>query len=298
MSTLTQLTDRVISHLQGMTRDQDERTWITSAITDTDLAMTVQEPKLISQGLAEIGDELLWVSRTDNSSGAVTIAPFGRGYQSTTAASHAENTAVVNSPKFPRSSVKSAINETISGIYPDLYVVANHEFPYVAARSTYELPAAADQVIGVKWQTIGPTKRWAALTRWDWNPQADTDEFTTGKSIDLLQEPISGRTIRVTYIKPPSAFIDDDTEFASATGLSASAQDCVVYGTCFRLVGLLESSRLQLHSIEATIRSQQVPPGSTQSAARHFLQLYQLSLQSERERLLRANPTSTHFRYI
>jgi len=295
---LNQIADRVISNLQGMTRDQDERTWLTAPIDEMETSLIVQEPKLVSQGLAEIGDELVWISRVDNNSGAVTLAPFGRGYQSTTAVAHEANTAVVNTPKFPRRQVKDAINEAISGVYPDLYTVDNVEFPFIVARSTYELPAAADQVIGVKAKTIGPTKRWATLTRWDWNPQADPDEFPSGKSIDLFQEPVPGQAIRVTYIKPPNAFADDDTEFAAATGLSATAQDCIVYGACFRLVGLLESSRLQLHSIESQLRSQQVPPGSTQSAARHFLQLYQLALQSEQQRLNRINPTSTHFRYI
>lgn len=298
MSNLNEITDRVISNLQGLTRDQDERTWILGAIDDLTLTWTVQEPKLITQGLAEIGDELLWVYRVDNATGQVNIAPFGRGYQSTVATSYPELTAIVNSPKFPRAEVKRAIGEAISGIYPDLYVVATVEFPFVAARSTYELPADCDQVIGVKWQTIGPTRRWATLSRWDWNPQADPESFASGKSLDLFQEPTPGQTIRVTYIKPPSAFSDNTTEFAAATGLSASAQDVIIYGACFRLVGLLESSRLQLHSIESQLRAQQVPPGSTQGAARHFLQLYQMALQSEQQRLAKVNPTSTHFRYI
>lgn len=298
MSNLTQITDRIRSYMQGFSRDQEEQTWLTQPATTTDLTLRVNEPKLISQGLNEIGDELVWVARTDNITGEVTVAPFGRGYQSTTATAHDVNARVINNPKFPRSEIRQAVNDAIRGVYPDLYVVENNEFPAVAARSTYELPADVDLVYSVTYETIGPTKRWANLTRWRFNPTADPDRFPTGKSIDIYQEPIPGRTIRVIYGKPPNVFADNSTEFSAATGLSATSEDCIVYGACFRLVGMLENPRLQISTIESQLRGQLVQPGATQYAARHFMQLYQLALQSERERLFRANPTSTHFRYI
>jgi hypothetical protein len=298
MSTLSQMTDRVISYLQGFSRDQDEKTWILGDIADDDLTFRVNDPKFISAGMCEIGDELLWVARVDNSSGDVTVAPFGRGYQGTTAAAHSANDCIINSPKFPRRQVQQAINDTIRGVYPDLYVVGNHEFDYVAARTTFELPEDVDTVRHVTTQTIGPTKRWATLVRWRFNPQADPDSFDSGKSLDIYQEPIAGQAVRVTYTKPPSAFTDDDTEFATATGLAATSEDCIVYGACFRLVGLMEAPRLQINAIEQQLRSQQVPPGSSQHAARHFLQMYQLALMSERERLNRLNPSTSHLGYI
>ena len=298
MSNRTQLTDRVTAYLQGFSRDQEEKTWITAGIDADDLVFRVNDPKFISAGMCEIGDEMIWISRVDNSSGDVTVAPFGRGYQSTTAVAHDANACIVNNPKFPKSQIHQAINDAIRGVYPDLHVLANYEFPSVAARTTYELPAAVDLVHGVTYETIGPTRRWAPIRRWNYNPQADPETFASGKSIDLFESPEPGRTVRVTYLKPPTTIADAGTEFATATGLSATAEDCIVYGACFRLVGLLETPRLQINAIEQQLRSQMVQPGATQSAARHFLQLYQLALASERERLIRANPTSSHFRYI
>jgi hypothetical protein len=298
MSTLSQLTDRVISYLQGFSRDQEEKTWTVSAITDDALTFRVNDPKFISAGMCEIEDELLWVSRVDNSTGDVTIAPFGRGYQGTTAVAHGENSCILNSPKFPKRQIHQSINDAIRGVYPDLYVSTSVEFPAVAARTTYELPADTDLVHSVTTRTIGPSQRWATLQRWQYNPHADPESFDTGKSIDIYQEPIPGQTIRVMYMKPPSVFEDSATEFAAATGLAASSEDCIVYSACFRLAGLVEMPRLQISSIEQQLRATQVPPGASQHASRHFLQLYQISLQSERERLIRANPTSTHFRYI
>lgn len=295
---LTQITDRITSYMQGFSRDQEEKTWLTAAIDADDLTISVNEPKLISQGLTEIGDELVWVARVDNISGDATLAPWGRGYQSTTASAHDENACVINNPRFPKSGIAQAVNDAVRAVYPDLYVVDDYEFPAVAARTTYEVPADVDLVHSVTYETIGPTRRWANLSRWRFNPLADPDRFASGRSIDIFQEPIPGQTIRIIYGKPPSAFVDNTTEFAAATGLSATSEDCVVYGACFRLVGLLENPRLQISTIESQLRGQLVQPGATQAASRHFLQLYQLALQSERERLYRANPTSTHFRYI
>lgn len=298
MSTLNQLTERVTSYLQGFSRDQEEKTWLTTSVTDTGLTFRVNDPKMVSAGMCEIGDELIWVSRVDNTTSDVTVAPFGRGYQNTVAAAHDVSVAITNSPKYPRSQIHQAVNDAIRGVYPDLYVIANHEFPAVAARTTYELPAAVDLVHSVATETIGPSRRWANLQRWRYNPQADPDRFISGKSLDIYQEPIPGQTVRVTYLKPPTSFVSPAAEFAIATGLSATAEDCILYGACFRLVGLLETPRLQISAIEQQLRAQQVQPGSTQFASRHFLQLYQLALASERERLIRANPTSSHFRYI
>lgn len=298
MSNLRQIIDRITANLMGFSRDQDEQTYITTSIDADDLTFTVNEPKLAGQGIVEIDEELLWIQSTDNTSGLVTVAPFGRGYLSTTAASHTANTAVLNNPKFPKSQIHAAIDDATDSVYPDLYVLANYEFSYVAARNTYEVPAAVDQVHKITWESIGPSRTWRPINRWKFDPSANTTSFPSGKSIDLFQAPIPGRTVRVTYMKPPSKFTDYTTDFATATGLNSTAEDVIVYGACYRLVGFLESPRLQISSVESQLRSQLVPPGSTTNAARHFYQLYQLALQSERERLLRQDPTTAHFRYI
>jgi len=296
--TLEQLTDKVISLLAGFTRDQDEQTWLSSGVSESATTMTVEDPKLISRGLVEIGDELIWVARVDNNTGAVTIAPNGRGYHSTTPAAHEENAFVRNNPRYPRAEVKSAINDAVEGVYPDLWASGVTEFPAVAARLTYELPADVDHVRRVSWESIGPSRSWLPINRWRFDPDANPGRFPTGKSLTIMAEPIAGRTIRVNYAKVPSRFADDSTDFASATGLPSSAENCVVYGACFTLCGLVENPRLQLQNIESQMRSQLVQPGSSQGAARHFMQLYQLALQSEREKLLKADPTQAHFRYI
>lgn len=298
MSTLSQLVDRILATLQGFARDGEEVTYLTTETAVDDLTFTVNEPLLLSQGLAEIGEELLWIQRVDANSSTVTIAPFGRGYQGSTAAVHEVNSLVKNKPLFPRHNVVQAVNDAIGGVYPDLYVKASTEFPYVAARTTYELPATAEQVHSIRWEDIGPSRAWLPIQRYRFDPNADTTVFPSGRSLDLYQAPVPGRTIQVVYSKAASQFTASSQEFTTATGLPASCEPVIVYGACFRLVGFMESPRLQPNAIESQVRTTGLQPGSSRYAAQHFMQLYQLALMGERERLNRSDPTSAHFRYI
>lgn len=298
MSTAAQMTNRIVGALQGFTKDQDEQTYLTSSLDTSATSFTVSEPKLVSQGIVEVEQELMWVKAVDNTTSTVTLAPYGRGYMSTTAASHTANVAIVNNPKFPRSQIYLTLNDAIAGLYPDLYVTASTEFSAVAARNTYELPSDVAQVHRVTWEQIGPSLSWPSISRYRFDPRANTTRFPSGKSLDLYQFPIPGRTVRVTYTKAPSTFTDLATDFVAATGLPSSVEDTVIYGACWRLVGFLEPPRLQVQAQETVLRSSVVQPGASLSAARHFLQMYQISLQAERERLLRTDPTSMYFRYV
>lgn len=298
MSTFADLTDRVIEGLQTFTADQDEQTYITTPINASDLTFTVDEPRLISQGIVEIDDEQLWVKKVDNLTGVVTVSPFGRGYRSSSAASHAMNARIIDAPIMPRITVKNAIQRVIDTVYPDLYVIKTVRFKYVAARQTYELPENVDQVHSITWQTIGPSRMWLPITRWRFDPLADKNIFPTGKTIDLYQCPVPGQEMMIAYISPPDNLVNDSDDFASVTGLSITAEQAVIYGACGQLTSHIDSARLNLQSIEATLRSQQVPAGSAMNLSKYYFGLYDMFIQQERERLLRLYPTPSHFRYI
>lgn len=298
MSTFADLTDRVIESLQTFTADQDEQTWITVGIDADDLTFTVDEPRLISQGIVEIDDEQLWVKSVDNLTGIVTVSPFGRGYRSSVAATHASGSRIIDSPIMPRITVKNAIQRVIDTVYPDLYVITTTRFPYVAARQTYAMPATTDQIHSVTWQSIGPSRIWLPITRWQFDPLADVTTFPTGKTITIFQCPVPGREMSVSYIGPPDNLVNDSDDFATVTGLSITAEQAVIYGACGQLTSHIDSARLNLASVEATLRSQQVPAGSAMNLSKYYFGLYDMFIQQERERLLRLFPTPQHYRYM
>ncbi len=294
MSTFTQLTDQVLQNIQGDSLDQNEQTFLVNPVTSSDLTFTVDETNFISQGLCEIGDELLWVKQVNAQTSTITVSPFGRGYRSTTARSWTAGTAITNNPRYSRFRVKQTINTAVMNVYPDLYGIKTYEFPYVAARLAYGLPEELDQIHNMTWESIGPSKVWIPITEYFYDPSANTTSFPTGKSVTISNSIIPGRTVRVTYIQAPDPMVNDSDSFTTVTGLAVTAEESIVYGTCYRLLGFVEPPRLQTDSVESTQRSPLVPPGSAINAGQFFYNLYQISFQQERERLLRSNKTIMH----
>lgn len=294
MTTFAELTDEVLLNLMGDALDQNEQTYLTDSIDADDLTFIVDEPALISQGLIEIEDELLWVKTVNKSTGSVTLSTLGRGFRSTTAASHSAGATVTNNPRYSRFRVKQTINTAIRGVYPDLYVLANTNLSYVAARLAYEVPAAVEQVHKVSWQSIGPSRVWIDVDNYTFIPDADTTAFPSGKCLYLQNTIIPGRTVRLTYLKAPSVLANAADDFVTTTGLPLTAKEVVIYGACYRLLGFVEAPRLQTQSVEATQRSNLVPVGAGTNSGKFFYSLYQEALSQERERLLRINPMRVH----
>lgn len=295
MSTLKQLMDQIESNLQGYVQDQAEQTYVVGSMDADDLTFVVDEPALVSRGIIQVDDELMWVKSVDRSDSTVTVSPFGRGYLSSTAATHAEGARVTDNPLFPRNQVKIAINQVLDNLYPDLYVLATENITYVAARATYEMPADARNVTSVTWQVVGPTQYWEPIKRWDFNPRADTTEFPTGRSIDIWSPIVPGRTVKVDYISRPTD-LDLATDQFTGTGLETYVETTVVYGACYRMVGWLDAPRLQARAVETSQRSAYVEAGAAANTAKYFYALYQQSLEAARLRFLKENPTGLHFK--
>lgn len=300
--TFSDLVARVKQQLLGYSRDQASISYLVASMTAT--ATTFQiDPETVtslSRGLIEIDDELLLIKKYDRSSGIATVmggaGTAGRGVEGTVAASHPVDTLITNNPQYPRTRVKEAINDTILGVYPDLFVFAEYEFPYNSARFEYPIPADADGVHKVVVNTIGPSGVWFPLTSWRFNAVASTTAgqvkptpTPTGKSIQLMRDQIvPGRNVRVTYTKPPAALVAN-TDLFTATGFPDRYVDMIVYGACWRLLPALEAARLQQQAIEATERAPLVPAGAGSSVSKFFYGLYRQRLDEERDRLFQLN---------
>lgn len=294
MGTFAELVDEVLLNIQGDALDQNEQTFLTSSLNATDLTFVVDEPKLISQGLIEIDSELLWVKSVNQSTGTVTLSTLGRGFRSTTAVTHSAGATVTNNPRYSRFRVKQTLNTAIQAVYPDLYVTATTELTYVAARLAYEVPAAVDQIHKVSWQSIGPSQVWIDVNNYLYVPDANTTSFTTGKALYIQDTIIPGRTVRVTYLKAPTALVNNSDDFVTTTGLPITSKETILYGACYRLLGFVEAPRLQGSAVEVTQRSTMVPVGSGANSGKFFYSLYMEALQQERERLLRSNQMRVH----
>lgn len=296
MATLGELINEVKSSLQGYTMRQDRITYLTSTINSTATAIPVGSNTNLAKGVIEIDDELIWVDNFDKTNATMNAAPgFGRGYQSTTAASHNANAMVTLAPTFPRQSIKKAINDTINSLYPNLWGVASTTFTFNASQTTYALPADVESVLYVSWQTTGSSLEWLPVNRWRADSMANATSFPTGQTINLYENIQPGRTVQVYYTKEPTVFTDNSQDYVTQTGLPTSSTDVIVYGASYRLLSFLDPGRINLTSAESDAMDSKIPAGSPTNTARYVFALYQQRLNEEALKLKDKFPIRVHY---
>lgn len=289
--TFGDLIDAVLGNLNGWLADEDQVTSLNGAITDTATTLTVDDATQISAGPIEIDSELLWVTEVDRSTNSVTVAPWGRGYRDTDAAAHTDRAMVVNHPRFPRSTVAKAVQQTLFAVYPDLFQVkvddSNTANPATVA---YALPADCDQVLRVAWSVPGSSGELLPVRRWRFEPNSDT---ANGKAVNVYDPMVPGRTLRVTYTAKPT-MLEAESDLLSVSGLADSVQDVLIFGACYRLTPALDAARLQTTSVEQSNNSSNIQNGSVGGAAQFFLGLYEQALNREVLRLQKFYPIQSH----
>ena len=294
-STFANLVDEVLLNLNGYTMRQDRTTHLTADFDDSALVLNLGSVSNIGKGVVEIDDELIWLDSYDRVSNTATAAPYGRGYQGTTAASHTTNTKVTISPTFPKLSIKRAINDTIRAVFPQLYGIDRTTFSLTATQSTYSLPAGVDNVLGVSWDTPGPTGEWMPVKQWRHDKMANSTAYATGQTISVYDRITPGRTVQVTYSKEPSTLVNNNDVFETVTGLPSSVKDVIVYGASYRLASFIDPGRLTFTSAEADQADTKLQYGSGSNAARFMLALYQQRLVEEAGKLRDQFPVRIHY---
>jgi len=295
VSTFDQLTDQTLMYLYGFTTLQDQATYLTSGISASSTTIPIADATTISRGILEIDDELIWADTVDTTGLTATVPPYGRGFRSTTAASHSSGTRVVSSPLFPRSLVKQAINQTITAVYPDLWGIGSASFQFNPAVSAYALPAGTKKVLAVSWQTVGPTREWMPVRNWRLDPNANTTAWPTGVTLNVYDSITPGRTVQVTYAKQPSVLVNDSDDFSTVTGLPDSSEDVIRYGAAYRMVPFFDSPHLSGMSAEADFAANLRPVGASAQLGRSMLQTYQIRLAEEARRLQDLFPIRAHY---
>jgi hypothetical protein len=298
------LVSRVQQQLTGFTKNQEQFTWLSApcGATDTTLSVDPSTVQNISRGLVQIDDELVLIANYSTSASTATVAAGinGRGQQGTTAASHSINAIVTAGPDFPRWRIKESINQTIMAVYPTLWVFAEYDFPKVAARYEYDIPADVEQVYRVTADTIGPSRVWFPAQEWRFNPQPSTtsdspNNSTTGKTLYIGDQIVPGRAIHVVYQKPPNVLVNDTDDYATVTGLLERSADVIQYGSVARMLQAYEAARLQQKVVESVQRAPLVPAGSATNAANYFWNLYERRLQEEQDYLRTLFPEYSRF---
>lgn len=290
------LQDEVLQILHGYGLDQPRTTWLAGGgVNSSATAWTVTDASVVQQGLCEIESELVYVQSVNRTGNTLTIAPDGRGFYGTTAAAHAANVRITVNPTWPRNRVKAAINDVIAATYPTLFGVAQTQFTFNPAVTTYALPTEAERILSVTADLNGPSQEQQSITRYHFNSVAPTDDWVTTNTISLHQSVTPGRTVTVTYAKQPSA-LSADADLLTASGLRESAKALVVWGACSQLVGYMDAARLPVDTAQAADLADGNTLGMASRASGQLYLRYQAELEAERRRLRAATPVSISVR--
>lgn len=295
MTTLNNIIDDVQMDLSGFTYRQDRATYLLTAVTTSDLIINVASTDNIGKGIIEIDDEMMWVDSYDRQANTITIAPFGRGYNGTTAAAHDVHAKVTITPTYPRYAVKRAINDTISAVYPKVFAVSSTELTFLASRTTYALPQDAIQILSMAWQSVGPTKEWLPVRQWRWDPIANSGAFPTGRTVSVYDNILPGRKIQTVYAHLPNQMASNADDFESVTGLPTSMRDVVAYGAAWRLSSYIDPARISITSAAADEIDSKRPYGTGTNVTKQLQALYQNRLEEESLKQKLQYPTRVHY---
>ena len=296
MATFDSMVQEVRSSLAGYTLRQDRITYLDSAITTTSTAIQVGSADNLAKGIIEIDDELIWIDNFVKQSNTLNAAPgFGRGYQNTSPAPHAQYAQVVLTPTFPRTMIKQAINDTINSVYPKLWAIYSTTFTFNASQTTYALPDDCQNVIYMSWQTTGSSKEWLPINRWRQDLMANTATFNSQKTVNIYQNIQPGRTVQVWYAANPSTMDANTDDFADVTGLPDSCRDVITLGAAYRLLSYVDPGRINLTSAEADLADSKVPGAAGANSSRYIYALYNQRLNDESLKLSDKFPIRLHY---
>ena len=302
-TTLEQIIDEVALNLAGYTLQQDRTTHITSAVTG--LTSPSSNPTILSlastdsvgKGIFEIGEELLWIDSFDKVSKTATVAPYGRGYLGSTAATHAADSKVTISPTFPRHAIKRAINDTVSALGAAIFAVKTTTFTFTSSINTYAFNNLnIKNILSMTWQDLGSSKEWIPIRRWDFDAVGDTTAFGTGaQTVTIGDGIVSGRKVKVIYATDPAPFTANTEDYVTQTGLPYSTRDVTVLGATYRLLSALDPARAAAVSPQADETDNKRPYGSSQSATKQIYALYQQRLLEESKSQQANFPIRVHY---
>lgn len=293
MTTYASLADEITQNLQGFTVSPDQVTFLTGSVDNAVTTLMVDDITQMGRGQAEVDSEMVYIKATDSNTGTVTLAPFGRGYNGTTAVAHSANAKVVMSPTWPRSKVKSEINRAINALYPTLFAVqAAPPITTDGITYQYDVPALAERVVDVRW-LFNTFDGWQRSVKWEQENSFPSTSLT-GRVVSIYDNLPAGATVQILYATRPANLVNDADDFATVTGLTDSCSDLVILSVMSRMAQFIDVGRLPVEAAAADALAQQRPTGGPTQIANQLYKQYQQRLADEQRALTQRYPVRGH----
>ena len=249
---------------------------------------TVEFPTgpIVPGAIIEIGTELMYV--TSVSGQDVTVM---RGYASSTAVGHDDNSIIRANPQYPAHMILDALNDDLNDLSAKgLYQVkVVPPFTYSAATQGYNLASDVLAVHRVTFTDESADKSEPEVRRWSLRRNRDTSTFASGVALVLADEPTSGQTVRVEY-KAPFATLSATTTALTDTGLHAEAYDLPPIGAAMVLMTFKPIARESITTQAPIRRSEEVPSGAISASIRDLRFRRQERIEAEKARLSQLYP--------
>lgn len=290
MSTVGTVIDRTVRQLMSGT--VEERNKVVSAITATATSVVMQYDLggIRPGGVIQIDNELIYIWETSSGSKTLTIE---RGWNGTTAASHAAGAIVTVDPRFPRAQVLEAINaelDDLSSPVNGLFQIKSLELNYNGTWSMINLPTTDTiiDLVSVSLRYIAtdyPKIRRCRLIR-----DLPNDDFNSGYGIRFDEQVRAGRMV-VVYKAPFTNVTSESQNIQNMTGLPSSCEDILMMGAQIRLVSPREVKRNFTESQGDTRRAEETPFGSVTGSVNQIIRMRRDRITSESAKLKRQYPT-------
>lgn len=294
MTTLSDLVEETLSVLRGYTRNQDQSTYLTASWTSPASSFTVAKANRLNASIVEVGDELVEIDEVDRTTNVVTVPPYGRGVQGTTAvASYPSGTKVTSDPTWPRARVKRAINDTILAVGGSLFNISKYTFTSDSTKVGFGIPATTSAIFDVRWHLQDGYQNWWPVNEWDINLNADTTSFPTGVSLDVFDAITHGSTVSVTVGLDPVIFASDSSTLVDV-GLPESCRDVLVFGAVWRLLSSVDAARLSTQSLSGLELADQSQPNQGSNLTQQIWRVFNIRLTAEIAEQQRRYPGKIH----
>ena len=238
----------------------------------------------------EIDSEMFYVWESSVSSKTLTVE---RGWNGTTAASHANNAIITVSPRFPRAQILEAMNDEIADLSSPvngLYQMKIVDTEYNGTDPMINLPVFGSVIdlydVRLRYTSDDyPLIRKVQLIR-----DLPTSDFPSGYAIKFNQRSRSG-DLRVTYKAPFQSVASESDNLQTVAGIATSMEDIVALGAQIRLMSPREIRRNFIDTQGDTRRSDEVPAGAIGNSITNLLRLRRDRITAEAMKLAKQYPT-------
>lgn len=266
MTTTADLISETRQHFLGGIKEQKNKLGSAIDADDTTVAVDYDLGSIGPGAVLSIGLERMYVWAAASMANIVVE----RGWDGTAATTHADGAIISVNARCDDFSILRAINNDLASLSSPnkgLYRLRSVDLTYNPSSYGYDLTSAGT-VIGPPlevWAEGTGTGEWVRVPpgAYVYNPSADTSDFASGRSLDLIGYGTPGQSVRVVYRAPfvPLTTLAQDVQAVSF--LPATANDIPPMGAALQLATGRPFARSDAQAQGSTRRAEEVSTQDT-----------------------------------